>query len=89
MTLGVVLISFVCVATDSLVRVFLLVPMGLYGLFFDSYEVLYAEFVGAAAYSYVEDAIVVTISFVIGVPLMILMLKMKFFEKMGITKEKT
>jgi hypothetical protein len=89
MAVAVVLLSFICVATDSLVRVFLLVPMGLSELIFGSYESLYAGFVGAAVFSYIEDAIVVVVSFVVGVPLMILMRKSKFLERVGILKEKT
>ncbi|MFZ1039171.1 MAG: hypothetical protein WAN53_04735, partial [Candidatus Bathyarchaeia archaeon] len=42
LSIALVAVSFVCIATDSLVRVFLLVPCGLYGVLFPSYEVLYA-----------------------------------------------
>ncbi len=65
------LVSFVCIATDSLVRVFLLVPCGLYNQYFTSFDALYAGFVGAAIGSYVEDCIVVLVSLVVGVPLLI------------------
>lgn len=68
---SLVLVSFVCVATDSLVRVFLLVPCGLYGLFFTSFEALQAAFILGAASSYVEDVIVVVVSFLIGAPLVV------------------
>jgi hypothetical protein len=73
------LISFVCIATDSLIRIFLLIPCGLYSLFtyFSTFESLYAIFVEAAAASYVEDLIVVIVSFTVGVPLLISLLKLK------------
>ncbi len=71
LTIALVLISFVCIATDSLVRVFLLVPCGFYGLFFGSFDALFGEFVRAAADSYIEDLIVVAVSFIVGVPLII------------------
>ena len=84
LTIALVLISFVCIATDSLVRVFLLVPCGGYSLFpefFGSPELLYAAFVGAAIDSYIEDLIVVFVSFLVGVPLMISLSKLKFLKK--------
>jgi hypothetical protein len=65
--IALVLVSFVCVATDSLVRIFLLIPCGLYSLF-GSFEALYAVFVGTAVDSYIEDLIVVLVSLLAGVP---------------------
>ena len=84
LTIALVLISFVCIATDSLVRVFLLVPCGWYGLFpefFGSFEMLNTAFVGAAIDSYIEDLIVVFVSFLVGVPLMISLSKLKFLKE--------
>lgn len=83
MSIALVLISFVCVATDSLTRVFLLIPVGLHNLFFTSFDELYGVFVGAAFDSYVEDFIVVIVSLIIGVPLLISISKMRFFENRG------
>jgi hypothetical protein len=83
MSIALILISFVCVATDSLIRVFLLVPVGLHNLFFTSFDELYGVFVGAAIDSYVEDFIVVIVSFIIGVPLLISIVKLRFFENEG------
>jgi len=80
LSVALLLVSFVCVATDSLVRVFLLIPGGLYGLFFSSYEVLYGVFVGAAVSSYVEDFAVVLVSFFVGVPLIVAASRMGIFE---------
>jgi len=74
-------VSLVCIATDSLVRVFLLVPCGLYGVLFPSYEALYGTFAAGAAGSYVEDIIVVVVSLVVGVPLVMRASKLKIIEK--------
>jgi uncharacterized membrane protein len=82
------LVSFVCIATDSLVRVFLLVPCGLYTLFFDSYAGVEAVFVGAAASSYIEDAIVTAVSFVAGVPILLAASKLGIFPQKNQQKKK-
>jgi hypothetical protein len=79
--IALVLISFVAIATDSLLRVFLLVPCGLYGLFFESFNDLYVVFVGAAIDSYIEDLIVVIVSFLVGVPLIMSLLKLGFWKE--------
>lgn len=83
LSLALVLIAFVCIATDSLVRIFLLVPCGLYNLFsfFNTYDLLQAAFVGAAAASYVEDGLVVLVSLVAGVPLLMAALKLKILQE--------
>ena len=78
---ALILVSFVCIATDSLVRVFLLVPCGLYGSFFGGFEGLYTVFVLAAVDSYIEDLIVVAVSFLVGVPLIISVSKLKILDK--------
>lgn len=80
--LALVLVSFVCIATDSLVRIFLLVPCGLHSLFFSSFDVLYGVFVEAAISSYIEDFIVVVVSLLVGAPLLLSMIKLKILEKM-------
>jgi uncharacterized membrane protein len=82
--IALILISFVTIATDSLLRIFLLVPCGFYTLFpdfFGNYEMLYAVFVGAAIDSYIEDLIVVIISFVVGVPLILSISKLKLWKQ--------
>jgi len=80
LAIALVFISFVCIATDSLVRVFLLVPCGLHGLFFESLDELHFVFVGAAFDSYIEDFIVVVVSFLVGVPLIISILKQRLLS---------
>lgn len=81
LSIALILVSFVCIATDSLVRVFLLVPCGLHDLFFKGFEELYTVFVFAAVDSYIEDLIVVAVSFLVGVPLMISVSKLKILDK--------
>jgi hypothetical protein len=68
---AVLLISFVGIATDSLVRVFLLIPCGLSGLFFTSFEQVSAIFTGGAVASYIEDSLVVAVSLLVGVVLIV------------------
>lgn len=84
LSMAVGFISFVCIATDSLIRIFLLVPCGLYSLFpefFPSFDGLYLVFVGAAVDSYIEDAIVVIVSVLAGVPLLASVVKLKILER--------
>jgi hypothetical protein len=80
LSLSLIIISFICIATDALVRVFLLVPSGLYTLFTSSPDVVYAMFVLGAIDSYIEDALVVIVSFVVGVPLVLALRKIPNIE---------
>ena len=68
---ALLLISFVGIATDSLIRIFLLIPCGLSGLFFVSFEDVSAIFTGGAVASYIEDSLVVAVSLLVGVPLIV------------------
>jgi len=77
---SLVLISFIGIATDALVRVFLLVPGGLYMLFTSSPDVVYGIFVAGAIDSFIEDALVVTVSFFVGVPLLVALQKIPGFK---------
>jgi len=72
---SLILISFIGIATDALVRIFLLVPGGLYIVFTTEPEIVYSIFVGGAIDSFIEDALVVTVSFIVGVPLLIALQK--------------
>ena len=84
LSIALAIISFVCIATDSLVRIFLLIPCGLYTLFpgfFGTLEALQAVFVGAAIDSFIEDILVVIVSIVVGVPLIIAISKLNIVEK--------
>jgi uncharacterized membrane protein len=79
--ISLVLIAFVCTATDSLVRIFLLIPVGFYSMFFSSFQELQGIFTGAALFSYVEDALVTTVSLIVGVPLMVALARLWFFSE--------
>ena len=68
---ALLLISFVGIATDSLIRIFLLIPCGLSGLFSASFEDVSAIFTGGAVASYIEDSLVVAVSLLVGVPLIV------------------
>ncbi len=70
LAVSLLLISFIGIATDALMRIFLLVPAGLHTLLTSNPEVVYGIFVVGAADSFVEDALVVAVSLVIGVPLL-------------------
>jgi len=64
------IIAFVGTVTDALTRVFLLIPVGLYAVFLWSPETVYYSFIVGAAGSYIEDLLVVVVSFLVGVPLL-------------------
>jgi hypothetical protein len=49
--------------------------------FFPSFDGLYLVFVGAAVDSYIEDAIVVIVSVLAGVPLLASVVKLKILER--------
>lgn len=79
-SVSLILISFIGIATDALVRVFLLVPAGLYTLFTSSPDVVYAIFVAGAVDSYIEDVLVVIVSFLVGIPLLLALRKIPGLE---------
>ena len=69
--MSLALLSFVCTTTDALTRVFLFIPIGLYTLFGLTPEGVYSTFVMGAIDSYVEDLLVVVVSFLVGVPILV------------------
>jgi hypothetical protein len=72
LSIALLLIAFVSTVADSMNRVFLLVPGGLYQLFDFSYDILaYGWFIPGAIASYVEDLLVCIATLVAGVPLLI------------------
>jgi hypothetical protein len=82
LSISLILTSFVSTATDSLVRIFLLIPAGLYTVFsFGTFPDLEAIFTGAALLSYIEDVWVIVVTLIVGVPLMIVLSRMKFFRQ--------
>ena len=80
LTLGVLLISFVATVGDSLTRVFLLVPAGLYRMEFPTFEALYHVFIIGAAGSYIEDAVVSIVSVLVSVPVLIFLQRSKIIR---------
>lgn len=80
LALSLLLISFVGIATDALVRIFLLVPGGLYMLFTTEAEVAYGIFVVGALDSFIEDGLVTVVSFIVGVPLLVALQKVPGFK---------
>jgi hypothetical protein len=69
--LSLVLLSFVATVADSLTRVFLLIPAGLYTVLGWPPEVVYYAFIEGAVGSYIEDLLVVITSIIAGVPIII------------------
>lgn len=63
------LIAFIGTVTDSLTRIFLLVPAGMYAVLGWPAETVYYSFIYGAAGSYIEDASVVAVSLIIGAPM--------------------
>ncbi|MEM2456840.1 MAG: hypothetical protein QW636_06020 [Candidatus Bathyarchaeia archaeon] len=74
------LISFVSTVTDALIRVFLFIPAGLYTIFGLTYEAVYATFMAGAIDSYIEDMLVVSVSLIIGTPLLTIIKKIPEFK---------
>jgi len=69
--LSLILVSFIGTVTDALTRVFLLIPAGLYTFFGWPPEGVYFIFVTGAIDSYIEDVLVVAVSFLVGAPLLV------------------
>jgi hypothetical protein len=80
LSLSLVLTSLIGTVTDSLTRVFLLIPVGLYTFFGWSSGVVYSVFVMGAIDSYIEDILVIIVSLLVGVPLLIALRKISGFK---------
>jgi hypothetical protein len=70
LAVSLMLISFIGIATDALMRVFLLVPAGFHTLLTSNPDAVYGLFVAGAADSFIEDALVVAVSLLVGIPLL-------------------
>ena len=69
---SLVIISFITVATDGLTRVFLFIPAGLYSTVLGLSQAATAlAFIGGGIDSFIEDALVVLITLVVGVPILL------------------
>jgi hypothetical protein len=69
--LSLAIVSFITVATDGLARVFLLVPAGLYSLFFATQDAVFSAFVSGGVESFIEDVLVIIVSIVVGIPIVL------------------
>lgn len=79
---ALILIAFVSTVADSMTRVFLLVPAGLYQFFGFDYDVLaYGWFIPGAVGSYFEDLFVSIATIVAGVPLLISLRKILHLDQ--------
>jgi len=63
------LVAFIGTVTDSLTRVFLLIPTGLYIILGWPLEVVRVAFIMGAADSYIEDILVIIVMFIVGTPI--------------------
>jgi len=77
---SLILISFIGTVTDALTRVFLLIPAGLYTFFGWPPEGVYLIFVTGAIDSYIEDVLVVIVSFLVGAPLLVALQRIPALE---------
>lgn len=80
LAVSLLLISFIGIATDALIRVFMLVPAGLHFFLTPDPNVVYGLFVAGAIDSFTEDALVLVVSLLIGVPLLSALQKVPGFE---------
>lgn len=79
-TLPLISISFVSTVTDSLTRVFLFIPVGLFSLFGLTIEAVCYIFIAGAIDSYIEDALVIIVSLIAGTPLLMAVKKIPGFK---------
>jgi len=70
LALSTLLISFIGTVTDSLTRVFLLIPAQLYTVLGVPPDMVYSIFTLGAVSSYIEDILVIVVSFLVGTPLL-------------------
>jgi len=75
------IVSFITVATDGLARVFLLIPAGLYSVLGMTQDLVFSAFVGGGIDSFIEDALVIVVSLVVGVPIVLTLRKVMSLEK--------
>jgi len=69
------LAAFIGTVTDSLTRVFLLIPAGFYVILGWPAEVVLTAFIMGAVDSYIEDLLVVLVMFIIGTPIILALRK--------------
>jgi hypothetical protein len=80
LTILIPMIAFISIVTDALARIFLLIPVRLYELLAWTPEVVYYIFLFGAIDSFVEDILVVAVSFIVGIPLLMALKKIPSFK---------
>lgn len=80
MQVSLLLVSFIGTVTDSLIRVFMFVPACAYAFFGLSFDEVFFIFTTGATASYIEDVIVVVVSFLVGVPILLALQKIQGFK---------
>jgi hypothetical protein len=78
---SLIIVSFITVATDGLTRVFLFIPAGLYSVLGMSPATAAFTFVAGGVDSFIEDALVVLITLVVGVPILLALRKVLDLRK--------
>jgi hypothetical protein len=73
--MSLAIVSFITVATDGFARVFLLIPAGLYSVLGMTQDMVLPIFVGGGINSFIEDALVIVVSLVVGVPIVLTLRK--------------
>lgn len=68
---SLVIVSFTTIAIDGLTRVFLLIPVGLYSVLGWSPAFTAVVFVGGGVDSFIEDALVVLVTLIVGIPILL------------------
>jgi len=79
--ISLAIVSFITVATDGLARVFLLIPAGLYSVLGMTQDMVLPVFVGGGIDSFVEDALVILVSVIVGVPIVLTLRKVMNLKK--------
>jgi len=79
--ISLAIVSFITVTTDGLARVFLLIPAGLYSVLGMTQDMVLPVFVGGGIDSFVEDALVILVSVIVGVPIVLTLRKVMNLKK--------
>jgi len=77
---SLVFVSFIGTITDALTRIFIFVPAGLYAFLGLSFDEVFFIFTTGASASYIEDLIVIVVSFLVGAPLLLALRRLPGFK---------
>jgi hypothetical protein len=81
LSLSLVLVSSVTIITDGLTRVFLFIPVSLYNVLGLSPADAAAAFIGGGVDSFIEDALVIIVTLLVGVPIFLALRNILDFKK--------